>query len=194
MKKLTFFLLLLGGMLMVWNCNQKPSSNPSPNSEPLLAIKPPQKVISIADLVLQSKLQSVDPKKMDPTWLRDVYTLREMDHNMQSQLDQNQYSKEYVRSSTCCPCGSGCCGSCDTIMMFMSNKHVHGISIVASPEKKISFKATKVGDLNVFEPTTKIPDGKYILEIETLLNPPKFSIPIEVLNKKMNLAKSGSNQ
>jgi hypothetical protein len=151
-------------------------------------LKPPRKVISIADFALQSILHNADHKKPDTSWLHDSKMLREMDLKMRNQLDQNG-EKMYSLSLPCCPCGTGCCNGCDSTMMFLAPTNVHGITL-ASPEKKISFKASSVGgDLQVFDPSSKIPDGEYILEIETLLQPPKMKIKVVVQDKKMNLPK-----
>src|SRR5437899_5469500 len=117
MKKLTFFLLLLGSAYLIWNCNQKPNSNS--NSDSVVALKPQRKVISIADFALQSKLQNADSKKLDAMWLHEVHMLREMDFNMHSQLDQNCSSQGYFLSLSCCSCGSGCCNACDTTQSFI---------------------------------------------------------------------------
>src|SRR5258708_445149 len=192
MKKLTFFLLLLGSVPLIWNCNPKPSSDSNSKPDSVLALNPQRKVISIADFALQSKLQNADPKKLDANWLKEVYMLREMDLNMHSQLDQNCSSQGYFLAMSCCSCGSGCCNACDTTYSFVASAQVQRISVITSDEKKLAFKPVSVGSLQVFDPTAKIPDGEYILEIETLLQPPKVRIPIVVQDKKMNLAKIGA--
>src|SRR5258708_5343792 len=169
MKKLTFFLLLLGGMLMVWNCNQKPNSN----SDLHLTLKPPLKVISIADLALEAMLQSANPKKLDSAWFGKVHHLREMDRFLRGQLESCSQPTYLLTTMSCCACGTGCCKACDTLSnkFFAGSQQVRGISLVSESVEKTSvqFKATSVDSLKVFNLTTKIPDGRYMLKIETSL-------------------------
>ncbi len=197
MKKLTFFFLLLGGMPLIWNCNQKPNADSneklSSNSKPCTK----KSVISIADFAIQSMLQNANPKGVDEKWLKGISALREMDRKLHIQLDTSCCQPlKYMMVMSCCSCGSGCtCKPCDTTAnkSFMSSKQVLGISIIsASTKKTITLNSMDVGDLKMFD-VPRLANDKYTLEFQTSdPNLSKVIIPILVDSPKMILeGKSG---
>jgi len=158
---------------MVWNCNQKPNSN----SDLHLTLKPPLKVISIADLALEAMLQSANPKKLDSAWFGKVHHLREMDRFLRGQLESCSQPTYLLTTMSCCACGTGCCKACDTLSnkFFAGSQQVRGISLVSESVEK------------VFNLTTKIPDGRYMLKIETSLPIRNICFLVMVQGKQMIL-------
>jgi anti-sigma28 factor (negative regulator of flagellin synthesis) len=179
MKKLILYISVLGSFAAIWSCADKKGNAQA-------------RVISIADLALEAKLQNANSKMMDSAWLAEVRLLREMDRTVHNFAASSSQPTGYqLMSLSCCACGTGCCNVCDTLSnrAYMSSLQVQGISLTSQSAemKSMSFVPTTVDNLKVFDLNSKIPDGKYLLTIETSLPLKKISFPIMVQGKELTL-------
>lgn len=182
MKKLMLFVLLLSSGLMILSCTPK-------------KITAPRKVISLADFALQGKIQSAHHRMLDSAWLSEVSMLREMDAQVRKQIDKSEPPQYQIMAMTCCRCGDGCCGPCDTTAMsasksslaLLATNEVTSVSLKSSAsEKPTVLSGEAVGDLKLFQLESSIPNGQYILEFEKAGYPP-IKVPMTVEDKKILL-------
>ena len=176
MKRKILIHTIIVCLMVLWSCE---TSNRNPDKS--------NKVVSVADLAIQSKLENVDPGgAVDSTWVQTLVALHNIDQRVcilaaESEAQVSEFVGGEVRGqgnrpgsvrimNSCCPCNGACCG-CVDYDFAASSDDVVGLTLTSesNADKPIKAKREPLADGKIsafkFE-ASQVPDGTYTMTIQ----------------------------